>query len=320
MTSRKGGLFERLFPSKRQSKQLESIRVPEWFDYTVSEQNLTPAIRDLTSWLVEKYYPEESNFVDQIVDQLLIQHGARPLLATGGPEEVGLGHYGYIADLGSVKAFGFAAMLMLEVAAAAQARSKTIAEVVRELPRDQDAYEDLLHRTREELDLDPKSAHKFLDTALDLMDPHFDFVLGAAVPMEESRYCEFKMHESRDNVRAVGNDAYEYIAGFLNRGGGRIYFGITDKDRVVRGIALSGSERDELRQYVVSKTKSMKPPIYSDRYRINFHQIRDEQGNEIRDLFVVEIIVPFASDVSDLRTSGGRKVVRTESGIDHDRP
>jgi len=319
MTSKMGKFFQRLSFRKRHSRQPKPIRIREWFDYTATEENIEPAIRDLTSWLVERHFPKESNIVDTIMADLLDENGPRPMLAADAPKIVGLGYYGNIGDLGSVKAFLFAAMLMLEVASAASASTKTIAETIREFPRDQDAYGSLLIRAQEDLGLDAKSAQKFIDTTLDVIDPHFRFVLGRAVPMEENRYCEFKMHHSSNNVRAIGNDAYKYIAGFLNRSGGRIYFGITDERRTVEGIALSSKERDEVRQYIVMKTKSMKPPVYSERYRINFHQVFDEQGSEVPDLFVVEIIVPFSPDLPVIHTRGGREFVKTESGVDKDR-
>lgn len=316
MTSNKNRVFQRLFRAKNRS-QKKSIRIPEWFDYTLTEQNVVPAVRDLTTCLVEKYYPKEDSIVDKIIDQLLDEYGLYPLSVDSNPNQKGLGYYGHIGDLGSVKAFGFLAILMLELTAVANAGSKTIAESIRDLPKNQDLYKKLVRRAQEEFDLGSKSTHRFLDTLLDIVDPHFNFILANTVPMEKSRYCEFRMHKSH-SVEAVGKDACEYIVGFLNRGGGRIYFGISDRDRIVRGIKLSRSDRDDLRQYVVNKTRTMNPSVYSDKYRINFHQVSDENGNEIHNLFVIEIIVPFTLSTSGVRTSEGRKIVKTEIGVDWD--
>lgn len=67
-----------------------------------------------------------------------------------------------------------------------------------------------------------------------------EFVLNHEVLIEETRHFEFKEIKSiAGAVDSIVNSSDEYAVAFLNGEGGRVYWGIRDKDRIVVGIRLT---------------------------------------------------------------------------------
>jgi hypothetical protein len=58
------------------------------------------------------------------------------------------------------------------------------------------------------------------------------FIINQPVEEDEGIYTEFK----EINVNKIPDTAYDYAYNFLNQDGGRIYFGIRDKDKIVKFI------------------------------------------------------------------------------------
>jgi hypothetical protein len=132
-----------------------------------------------------------------------------------------------------------------------------------------------------------------------------EFILNHKVSLEETRHFEFKEIKSAIGaVDSIVNTSDEYAVAFLNSEGGKIYWGIRDKDRTVVGVHLTYQERDKLRRDVTSKLNQIEPRVDPSKYRIHLHQVRDEQGQKVQDIWVVEIIVP-ASDSSEPYYTGG---------------
>src|SRR5262245_52485044 len=98
------------------------------------------------------------------------------------------------------------------------------------------------------------------------------FVLNEPIFEEETRHCEFKEIKGRNPVDIIKNSADEYVVAFLNSEGGRIYWGIRDSDRVVVGVKLTSSQRDEIRRVVGEKLAQIQPSISPTAFRINFHE------------------------------------------------
>ncbi len=319
MVTKKRSFIDRIPFLGRHTRDEAPAKIDEWLDYRVSKQAIPLAIRGLTTRLVEELYPKETQIVTLVVDQLLDEADPQPVKATDSQRIDGLG-FGTLVDLGSAKAYTWAAHIMLQVVALAETRSLTVAEAVRLLPTMPSLYESLLARAKNEYGLEDKEARRFMEATLDYIDPHLRFELGKVVPMEEHRYCEFKKIESSNPVNSIKDYAQEYIAAFLNRAGGRIYFGITDKDRVVRGEPLSSRCRDELQQKIAGKLRELVPPVTPDYYRVNFHPVVDGQGSPIPDLVIVEIIVPLALDREATRTQSGRKPIMGDGHVYMERP
>ncbi len=141
-----------------------------------------------------------------------------------------------------------------------------------------------------------------------------EFVINQPVAIEETRYYEFKEITGGDPVNIIKNACDEYVVAFLNSGGGRIYWGIRDSDRVVVGVRLNHRERDRLRRTVTDQLGNIKPPISPSAYQVNLHQVLDDNRQPIEDCFVVEIVVPKPLS-NELYCTGSNDVyLKTDSG------
>jgi hypothetical protein len=100
----------------------------------------------------------------------------------------------------------------------------------------------------------------------------------------------------------------------LNSEGGRIYWGVRDRDRLVVGVHLNYEERDKLRRCVTSKLNQIEPRLDPCRYRIEIHGILDDSGVKIPDRCLVELVVPAANSRDPFFTGGGDAWVRVDGG------
>ena len=122
---------------------------------------------------------------------------------------------------------------------------------------------------------------------------------------------EFKEITSARRLNVIKNVADEYSVAFLNSEGGRIFWGVRDSDRVVVGVKLTLSERDEVRKEVVSKLAGIQPDIDIVQLRLDFHEVF-ENGAVVADLFIVELSVPRGKPTTMHFTSGGDAFVRLD--------
>jgi CheY-like chemotaxis protein len=142
------------------------------------------------------------------------------------------------------------------------------------------------------------------------------FVINQPVSLEETLYCEFKEVKGTKPVKTIANTVDEYVVAFLNAQGGSIYWGIRDLDRVVVGVPLTFSQRDELRKMVMGKLTQIQPAIAPTAYQMHLHTIyRNAQIQEsIADVSIVEVVAPRV-DGDDLYFTGGNEAfVKTPAG------
>lgn len=153
---------------------------------------------------------------------------------------------------------------------------------------------------------------KTLTTGIDDLQPHFDarYTLGAVLEGDESRHMEFKEVRGSNPVSAIVNAADEYAVSFLNSEGGRILWGVRDKDRVVVGVPLSSQQRDQLRRDVSNKIHSIQPQIDPTQYEFVLHPL--DAGNATQPLFVVELKVPEVASSEPYFTSSHETYVRVD--------
>jgi hypothetical protein len=137
------------------------------------------------------------------------------------------------------------------------------------------------------------------------------FVLGKAVPFEEDRRFELKEVMSTNPADAIKDAAEEYAVAFLNSEGGRIFWGIRDDDRVVVGVKLSATERDDVRKAITSKLNNIQPHLDIVSLKLTFHEISDDTAI-INDVFVVELAVPRGEPTTMYFTSGDKAIVRLD--------
>ena len=139
------------------------------------------------------------------------------------------------------------------------------------------------------------------------------YVLDQPVAVEETRYHEFKEVKGLNPVRSIRKIVDEYVVAFLNREGGRIYWGIRDEDRVVVGVQLNFRQRDEVRRAITDQICRIQPALAPSAYQINFHEVHRD-GQALPDLFVVEVVVP-RTQTNLLYFTGANEVfVKTDAG------
>jgi hypothetical protein len=143
--------------------------------------------------------------------------------------------------------------------------------------------------------------------------PPLDFFLNREVAIEETRHFEFKeIRTSAGAVDSIVNTSDEYAVAFLNGEGGRIYWGIRDKDRVVVGVQLSFQDRDNLRRKVHSKLSQIEPKLDPATYRVEIHKVHDDHGQPVPDIWVVELVVPASGSTEPYYTAGGEAWVKVD--------
>lgn len=143
-----------------------------------------------------------------------------------------------------------------------------------------------------------------------------DFILGQPVEFEESLTCEFKEVRGGNPVKTIGNSVDEYAVAFLNARGGSIYWGVRDSDRVVIGLELPDSKRDELRQVIGQKVAAIAPPIPPDAITLPFHPVLsvDAHNTQATNLFVVEVSVQAPDKPGLYLTGSGEAYKKTLGG------
>lgn len=141
-----------------------------------------------------------------------------------------------------------------------------------------------------------------------------DFIQGQSVPFEETRLYEFKEIRGRNPIGSVTNTADEYAVAFLNSEGGRIFWGIRDRDRITVGVNLNNQQRDEVRRKVSEKLGAVQPPISVEDWQLELHPVYDLNRETIEDLWVVELLVPPLQRKDVFYTGSGELHVKTEGG------
>jgi len=141
------------------------------------------------------------------------------------------------------------------------------------------------------------------------------FIINEPVSFEETRYSEFKEIKGNNPVRSIVDIVDQYAVAFLNCEGGSIYWGIRDSDRLVVGVRLDYSQRDEIRRITDEKLSSIQPSVALSSFKITFHEVFDG-NNPVKDLYVLQVDIPqidsrdlyfTAQNEAYLKTDGGKK-------------
>ena len=140
------------------------------------------------------------------------------------------------------------------------------------------------------------------------------FVQGEPVHFEESSSCEFKEIKGGKPASRIEEIVDKYTVAFLNRDGGRIFWGIRDKDRSTIGVELNAQAKDDVQVKVSNKLGYIQPPISPEHCQLEFHKVYNSQGALVKDLWVIELVVPPPQE-RDVFYAGGRKLFVRDGGV-----
>ncbi len=140
------------------------------------------------------------------------------------------------------------------------------------------------------------------------------FIQNQPVPFEETHLYEFKEIGGGNAIRSIKDTSDIYAVAFLNHEkGGRIFWGIRNKDRITIGVPLNEQQRDDLRVKVSEKLGAIQPSIVGH-WQLELHPVYDLQGAFIEDLWVIELLVPPPQSRDIFYTGRGELHVKTEGG------
>ena len=159
---------------------------------------------------------------------------------------------------------------------------------------------------------------KYLDRATDAdsftQPTQIRFVQGQPLPIADTRFYEFQEIKDGNPISSIANTSEEYAVAFLNRDGGRIFWGIKESDRITIGTTLNETQHDEIRVYVSEKLGAIEPLVSVDHWQLEFHEVYNLQGQILEDLWVVELVVPPPQVRHVFYTGSGQLFVRTDGG------
>ncbi|XP_059163691.1 uncharacterized protein LOC131946781 [Physella acuta] len=115
------------------------------------------------------------------------------------------------------------------------------------------------------------------------------YVVGSLVG-SESRHVEFKMGGHIGNETEFGQLIGKYVTGFLNSGGGILFFGVDDNGIVV-GLRLRYKQTLHLSRKIKSVIRDIKPYVRAEEYSINFANVSDKEGKVKLNKRVLELCV-----------------------------
>ena len=161
-------------------------------------------------------------------------------------------------------------------------------------------------------------AEEYLTRATDadnLSEPtQIRFVQAYPVPFEETRFYEFKEIKGGNAARSIADTSDVYVVAFLNREGGRIFWGVRDSDRITVGVILDEQQRNNVRRKVSEKLGAIRPPISVEDWHLEFHNVFDTQGKTSENLWVIELLVSVPQRRDIFYTSKGQLHVKTDGG------
>ena len=151
--------------------------------------------------------------------------------------------------------------------------------------------------------------------ATDLTGPvNIRFTEEQLVPFEEDPFHEFKdISNSQRPDSSIANTADEYAVAFLNREGGRIFWGINNSRHIV-GVSLNTEQRDNVRKLVSEKITDITPPVSIENYKLKFHNVYNFMEKTIEDLWVVELVVSPPQKIDIFYTKSNELFVKTDGG------
>lgn len=148
---------------------------------------------------------------------------------------------------------------------------------------------------------------------------YYRFIKGKVIRDTFEDYVhEFKAPNDPTKPRnIIKNEVGEYIVGYLNGEGGRVFFGVKD-NRIVEGIQLFSHEQDDIRCLLNNKIRGIKPTISPDHIKVEFHPVYDEESDEkIPNWYVLEVMVNRRYDEAAIYLEDGKRLHIKGNGVNN---
>ncbi|WP_278342937.1 helix-turn-helix domain-containing protein [Parageobacillus thermoglucosidasius] len=130
------------------------------------------------------------------------------------------------------------------------------------------------------------------------IESFYRFVQGTVFENIEDIEYEFKEPKGTNPLNTIKDTVAKYVCAFLNANGGRILYGITDKERIIKGITATPQQIDEIKRVIYDKCKGVNPGISPDQIQIYFHELFNKDNKKLENQFVLEVVVPTPIDKS----------------------
>lgn len=107
----------------------------------------------------------------------------------------------------------------------------------------------------------------------------------------ESQFIEFKNYYFPFGDKQI-MELRRQICGFINSNGGRLYLGITDEEKIIKGIVLNANSLITFQNLLFSCIDNFSPRILNGKIKIYYIPIKNIKTNSIiNDLYVIKIII-----------------------------
>lgn len=127
--------------------------------------------------------------------------------------------------------------------------------------------------------------------------------------VEEDLLHEFKTVRGNRPVESISSNVAEYVVGFLNSEGGRIFWGVSDGAGLVVGVALEERQKDELNRKIAGHLCDVTPPVSPDLFTWEYRPVERAEG-----LFVLELVVP-KGGLGQVYYTGRGEVFHRQRGV-----
>lgn len=152
-------------------------------------------------------------------------------------------------------------------------------------------------------------------SSLEMAEKSYLFKINNQLDIIEDLEYEFKEIKGRNPKSAIGNNVAEYATSFLNSSGGRILYGITN-DRIVKGFQADANLIDEIQKAIYDSLRTIEPSLSADHYHLDFHPVY-ENGEQVKDSYVLEVTVPPSNDKKTIYFHKGKELHIRVKGVKH---
>jgi tetratricopeptide (TPR) repeat protein len=126
------------------------------------------------------------------------------------------------------------------------------------------------------------------------MIQHKKFIFDSILDNRECKDIEFKLIGQKH----ISHESVHYLVGFINaRIIGKIYFGVEDGSRQIKGIELSEEERDRISRIIFEKIKEIvplkegEPLVPLDCYAVEIYDVWLDENSKRKDTYLIEVSV-----------------------------